>query len=630
MDKLNPQQSKAVTTIEGPVLIVAGPGSGKTKVLTHRTAFLIKEKNVNPENILAVTFTNKAAEEMRQRVVALLSNEKLSRAHKALCASAKLQQTLPTIGTFHSICARILRQQINRLGYKKNFVIYDEDDQRRLVKEVIKDLKIDIQQFTPARVLSTISAAKSELINSKDYKEQAFDYFQETISKIYMNFQKRLKVSNTLDFDDLIGLTVELFQKHPKVLEHYQEKFQYILVDEYQDTNFSQYVLINLLAKNNKNIFVIGDIDQSIYSWRGADFRNILNFEKDYPKAKIILLEDCYRCTQNILDAAHNIISKNNLRKEKILKAKKNKGNPLVVYKARNEKQEAEFIIGQIQDLTERENLELKDFVVLYRTNAQSRALEEVFLKYAIPYKVIGGVKFYARQEIKDILAYLKLIQNPKDRVSHSRIINVPPRKRNKKIKDFDTLISEFQELSLKCSVTKLIRFILNRIKYENYIKRVDQKGEERWENVLELLTVAREYNHFPSPQGLEKFLEEVSLLSDADGVETNKNVVNLMTLHCAKGLEFKVVFIAGCEEGLLPHSLSQTKEKLEEERRLIYVGITRAKEKVFLTFTDERNLYGSTLKSIPSEFLRDIPKKVAQFYKYSLKDLHKNEEVEW
>ncbi len=600
MDQLNPQQIKAVTTVGGPVLIVAGPGSGKTKVLTHRVAFLIKEKEINPENILAVTFTNKAAGEMRERVVKLLE-------------TGSYRRTCPCIGTFHSICSKILRQEINRLGYKKNFVIYDEDDQKRLIKEVMKELEIDTQQFTPSRVLHTISAAKDELINTRDYEEQAFDYFQESISKIYKNYQVRLKANNALDFDDLISITIELFRKHPKVLNAYQKRFQYILVDEYQDTNSSQYVFVNLLAQNHKNIFVIGDIDQSIYGWRGADFRNILNFEKDYPETKVIILKECYRCTKNILNAAQNIISKNNLRKEKILKSRKPKGNLITIYKADNEKREAKFIARKIKNLTYEGALKLKDFVVLYRTNAQSRALEEAFLKYGIFYKITGGIRFYARREVKDILAYLKLIQNPKDEISLKRIINVPPRRKNKKIENFDALISQFRQLSLKYSVTKLIHFILNEIDYEDYVNDGTKEGRARWENVLELLTVAKEYNHLAPPQGLRNFLEEVSLLTNADGISSNKEVVNLMTLHCAKGLEFKAVFIAGCEEGLLPHSLSQTQEELEEERRLIYVGITRAKERVFLTYTDQRNLYGSTLKNIPSEFLKDIPRNLVK-----------------
>lgn len=610
MDQLNPQQIKAVTTTEGPVLIVAGPGSGKTKVLTHRIVYLIKEKGVSPENILAVTFTNKAAEEMRERVAALSET-----------GTGPPVGTCLSIGTFHSICSKILRQEIDKLGYEKNFVIYDQDDQKRLVKGVMKDLKIDAQQFIPSRVLNTISAAKDELINTQDYQEQAFDYFQETISKIYKNYQVRLKANNALDFDDLIMLTVRLFQKEPATLEKYQEKWRYILVDEYQDTNSSQYILINLLAQNHKNIFVIGDMDQSIYGWRGADFHNILNFEKDYPKTRIIMLKECYRCTKNILNAAQNIISKNNLRKEKILKSRKPKGNPLIIYKADDEKKEAKFIARRIKNLTYKGELKLKDFVVLYRTNAQSRALEEAFLKYGIPHKIVGGIKFYARQEIKDILAYLKLIQNPNDLVSRRRIENVPPRKRNGKFKDFDSLISKARILSLKYPIERLIRFILQEIEYENYIKR-ERDGESRWENVLELLTVARRYNRFSPPQGLMKFLEEVSLLSEADGVEMSKDVVNLMTLHCTKGLEFKVVFITGCEEGILPHSLSQTPEEKEEERRLIYVGITRAKERVYLTYTNQRNLYGSTLKNFPSEFLKDIPKNLVKCYGFDWQEL--------
>lgn len=613
--ELNSQQLKAVTTAQGPVLIVAGPGSGKTKVLTHRIAFLVKEKGINPKNILAVTFTNKAAGEMKERVINLLSDKK---------------QTLPTIGTFHSICARILRGQIEMLGYKQNFVIYDEDDQRRLVKRIMKDLQIDTEMFDPLRVLGTISRAKDELIDYKLYQKASYGPFQKIIGKIYENYQKNLKISNAVDFDDLIAMTVELLRIYPKILSWYQEKWQYILVDEYQDTSHSQYVLVNLLAKKYRNICAVGDDSQAIYSWRGADFRNILDFEKDYPKAKVILLEENYRSTQNILQASHHVIAKNIQRKEKKLWTKNSKGNPLIIYKAQDERGEAKFIARRIKNLTYEGNLRLNDFVVLYRTNAQSRALEEAFLKYGILYKVIGGVKFYQRREIKDILAYLKLIQNPNDSISHGRIENVPPRKRNKKNKDFNNLISRFRKLSSKYPVSRLIRFILQDLEYEDYLKRTDPRGEERWENVLELLTVARKYNRFPSPQGLERFLEEVSLLTEADNVETSKEVVNLMTLHSAKGLEFKVVFIAGCEEGLLPHSLSRSPEKIEEERRLIYVGITRAKERVYLTFTDQRNLYGNTMKNRASEFLKDIPKKLVKFYRCNWEDLHEDEEIKW
>lgn len=635
MDKLNPQQLKAVTTIKGPVLIVAGPGSGKTKVLTHRIVYLIKEKGIDPRNILAVTFTNKAAGEMKERVTKLLSAENNAdqNAEATLKSASALNQRIdqrnisgmPTIGTFHSICARILRGQIEMLGYKQNFVIYDEDDQRRLIKRIMKNLGIKIDQFDPLRVLNTISRAKDELIDWKTYKKEAYGPFQKTVGKIYKNYQKSLLTCNAVDFDDLIAMTVELFRIHPKILSWYQERWQYILVDEYQDTSHSQYVLVNLLAKKYRNICAVGDDSQAIYSWRGADFRNILDFEKDYPKAKVILLEENYRSTQNILQASHHVIAKNIQRKEKKLWTKNSKGNPLIIYKAGDEKGEAKFIARRIKNLTYEGDLRLNDFVVLYRTNAQSRALEEAFLKYGIPYKVIGGVKFYQRREIKDILAYLKLIQNPNDSVSLRRIENIPPRKRNKKNKDFNNLISGFRKLSSKYPVSRLIRFILQDLEYEDYLKRTDPRGEERWENVLELLTVARKYNRFPLPLGLERFLEEVSLLTDADNVETSKEVVNLMTLHSAKGLEFKVVFIAGCEEGLLPHSLSQTKEKLEEERRLIYVGITRAKERVYLTFTDQRNLYGSTIKNRASEFLKDIPEKVARCCRCSWEEI-KNE----
>jgi DNA helicase-2/ATP-dependent DNA helicase PcrA len=625
LSTLNPKQQKAVTLIKGPILVIAGPGSGKTKCLTHRIIYLI-HKNIPAENILAVTFTNKAADEMKQRIKSLLQNS----------------SRLPTIGTFHAVCLQILRREIDKLGYPKSFIIYDESDQLNLIKQAIKELQIDPVQFKPATLRENISRAKDELIDEKTYQEQADGYWPEMVAKIYTQYQTTLKKAKALDFDDLIMLTVQLFQKHPNVLEKYQDKWKYILVDEAHDTNRAQYTLTNLLAKKYKNLCLIADPDQSIYSWRGADFRNILNFEKDYPEAKVILLEQNYRSTKNILEASHHIIVKNKERKEKKLWTQNPAGEPIQIIEVGNEQEEGEFLIQEMENLFSR-GLSLKDFTVLYRTNAQSRAIEEAFLKANFPYKIIGTVRFYERKEIKDILAYLKLLANPDDLVSLQRIINVPPRRLAKfakglSLKDcpprtvpqgqslgdspsdsalqkFLQLLQTFRQISQKLSLTKLINLIIQKTGYEKYIRDGSEEGERRWENIQELFSVATKYNTLNPPIGLQKFLEEVSLLSNHDEVETEKDLVNLMTLHCAKGLEFPIVFIVGCEEGLFPHSKALLDpEQMEEERRLCYVGLTRAKQKAYLTFAQQRRIYGSTMINPPSRFLSDIPEHLAEF----------------
>jgi len=623
LSSLNPKQKEAVTILGGPVLVIAGPGSGKTRALTHRIVYLI-QKGVPPENILAVTFTNKAAEEMKERVKKLLYSFRKSH--------------LPDIGTFHAICLKILRQQIDKLspanktkGYQRNFLIYDEADQISLIKQIIKELQISPEQFKPATVKEIISRAKDELIDCQAYQAQAQEYFPQTMAKIYLGYQAALKKANALDFDDLIMLTIQLFEKEPALLEKYQNKWPYILVDEYQDINTSQYVLVNLLAKKYRNLFVIGDDSQAIYSWRGADFRNILNFEKDYPEAKVILLERNYRSTQNILAASHRVIVKNKERKEKKLWTK-NPAGPLVnIIELANEEEEGDFIIDEITNLFQVSNFKLRDFVVLYRTNAQSRAIEEAFLKANFPYKIIGTVRFYERKEIKDILAYLKLITSPDDLVSLRRIINTPPRrlaqyaKNPEKItitkdspeslKNFYQLMANFRKKRQQLPLTKLINLIIKKTNYEKYIRHGQEEGERRWENIQELFTVANKYNQLKSGLGLERFLEEISLLTNHDEVETEKNLVNLMTLHCAKGLEFPIVFIAGCEEGIFPHAKSTfDPEQMEEERRLCYVGITRAKQKVYLTFVRQRRLWGQTMVNPLSRFLLDIPKDLVEF----------------
>jgi len=611
---LNPQQKKAVSITEGPLLIIAGAGSGKTLCLTYRIAYLIR-KGVLPQNILAVTFTNKAAGEMKKRVAGLIRD-------------IDHYKKVPVIGTFHSVCCRILRKEANKIGYKKDFIIYDERDQISLIKRIMKDLHISDEQFKPNSVKSAISYAKDELIDKDNYFNQATEYFTKTVAKIYLEYQNRLKELNALDFDDLIFYTVDIFNRYPDVLKKYQDMWQYILVDEYQDVNTAQYTLVNLLAKRYRNLCVIGDPDQCIYQWRNADFRNILNFERDYPEAKVVVLEQNYRSTQNILDAGHYIIIKNTRRKPKKLWTDNPRGERISVIQVQDEKQEGEFIVNEINSLP----FELKDFVVLYRTNAQSRAVEEAFLKANIPYKIIGAVRFYERREIKDILAYLKLIINPSDWVSMERIINVPPRGIGKitlgKIKNldekvkaytpflnFNKLMDNLREASKRMPVSKLMEFLIEKINYRNYIDDKTEEGERRWENIKELFTVALRYDSMTPPLGLLRFLEEVSIISSNDEVETEKNLVNLMTLHCAKGLEFPVVFIVGMEEGIFPHSRAMlSQEEMEEERRLCYVGITRAKQKLYIIFARERNLYGKTAINPPSRFLLDLPKKLVDY----------------
>ncbi|MCD6284021.1 UvrD-helicase domain-containing protein [bacterium] len=611
---LNPQQKKAVSITEGPLLIIAGAGSGKTLCLTYRIAYLIR-KGVLPQNILAVTFTNKAAGEMKKRVADLIKD-------------INHYKRIPVIGTFHSVCCRILRKEANKIGYRKDFIIYDERDQISLIKRIMKDLHISDEQFKPNSVKSAISYAKDELIDKDNYFNQATEYFTKTVAKIYLEYQNRLKELNALDFDDLIFYTVDIFDRHPDVLKRYQDMWQYILVDEYQDVNTAQYTLVNLLAKRYRNLCVIGDPDQCIYQWRNADFRNILNFERDYPEAKVVVLEQNYRSTQNILDAGHYIIIKNTRRKPKKLWTDNPRGERISVIQVQDEKQEGEFIVNEINSLP----FELKDFVVLYRTNAQSRAVEEAFLKANIPYKIIGAVRFYERREIKDILAYLKLIVNPSDWVSMERIINVPPRGIGKitlgKIKNldekvkaytpflnFNKLMDNLREASKRMPVSKLMEFLIEKINYRNYIDDKTEEGERRWENIKELFTVALRYDSMTPPLGLLRFLEEVSIISSNDEVETEKNLVNLMTLHCAKGLEFPVVFIVGMEEGIFPHSRAMlSQEEMEEERRLCYVGITRAKQKLYIVFARKRNLYGKTAINPPSRFLLDLPKKLVDY----------------
>lgn len=626
LENLNPNQKKAVQTIDGPVLILAGPGSGKTRVLTHRLAYLI-EKGISSQNILAVTFTNKAADEMKIRVKKIISIK-----------------TIPFIGTFHAFCLRILRIEIDKLDYSKNFIIYDDDDQLKVLKKITERLNINKDQFSAKRISETISSLKNELIDYKSYSDTSSDYFEKTVSKIYKAYQEELKEHNALDFNDLIMFTVKIFEKFPKTLEKYQEKFRYIMVDEYQDTDQSQYKLIHLLSQKYQNICVVGDDAQSIYSFRNADFRNILNFEKDYPNAEVISLDQNYRSTQNILDAASTLISKNVYQKPKKLWTENASGPPISIIATWDEKSEAEFIFKKINEFL-KEGYKLNDFTIFYRTNAQSRAIEETFIKKNISYKLIGAIRFYQRKEIKDIISYLKFIKTD-DIISLERIINTPPRKIGKttfdniisqgiektaekkpEVKRFYELIEKTRELKNSKSISQLIKFILKEIDYKEYLKKqyneeTSQAGipeyENRWQNIEELINVSSEYDNLEPPKGLEEFLEKTSLLSGADEIKENQEVVHLMTLHTAKGLEFPIVFIIGCEEGILPHSRSLLNPlDIEEERRLFYVGITRSKKHLHLVFSQRRTNWGNKEANPPSRFLSEIPEHLIKYEEY-------------
>ncbi len=643
LKQLNPPQREAVTTINGPILVIAGAGSGKTRTLTYRVAYLIQEKNISPQKILAVTFTNKAAQEMKTKIIELLSDTKISR--------------LPLIGTFHSVCVRILRQEIEKIGYKSSFNIYDDQDQLVLVKKIMKELSISTEQFKPRSLLSSISKAKNELTKPQKFIQQATGYWEETVGKIYTLYQKKLNDQNALDFDDILMFTVEIFQNYPEVLTKYQNFFHYIMIDEYQDTNYAQYLLVKLLAQRHKNLCVVGDDWQGIYSWRGANIQNILDFEKDYPEAKIIKLEQNYRSTQNILDAGYGIISKNINRKDKKIWTENKGGELITSHEATNERAEAEFVVKQINSLIKKHQFKLNDFVVLYRTNAQSRIVEETMLRHSLAYRIVGGVKFYQRKEIKDIIAYLRLIQNFNDEISLERIINEPRRGLGKitltkwiafsrqaktsvietglnlinpatktinqpefKIQSskltaiikFCDFIQQMAKLKTKLSLTDFIQQLYHQSGYEKYLLDGTEEGQMKHENVQELLTVAQKYAQYSPAEGLTLFLEEVALIADTDNIDQSSEAVHLMTLHSAKGLEFKVVFIIGLEEGIFPHSrslLDESGHELEEERRLMYVGVTRAKLKIFLVYTNERNIFGSTQINTPSRFLEDIPK---------------------
>ncbi len=603
---LNPAQKKAVEQTDGPIIILAGAGSGKTRVLTYKAAYLVLEKKINPANILLVTFTNKAANEMKERIVKLLSDKDTSDGGEATTSTPprwrNQNSSLPFSGTFHSLCARILRREGKHCGIAENFVIYDQQDSKDAIKEALKELDLDPKRFNPGAVLATISGAKNELISAMEYSQYAHGHFQETVVRLYLTYQKYLLENNALDFDDLLSKTVELFRKNENIASYYQDKFRYILVDEYQDTNHAQYELTRILAKRWRNIAVVGDASQSIYGWRGADYRNIANFKKDFQDANIFHLEQNYRSTQNILDAAFQIISRN--RSHPILKLwTDNKKGPLInIYQAKNEHDEAEFII---KNMSNHDNY--SDFAVLYRTNAQSRSLEEVFLHNSIPYVLVGGVRFYERKEIKDIISYLRLIVNPLDKISYKRVEKIG----KKRLENFEKFSEKIKQEN-KISKAVTIEILDELLKSTSYLDLFDQKDPEdlaRLENIKELYSVA---SQFPD---LGQFLENIALVEQEyypdhpSKFDKNKDTVTLMTMHAAKGLEFSKVFMVGMEEGLFPHSRSLYEPlELEEERRLCYVGMTRAKQELYLTFATHRLYFGQRNSNPISRFVAEIP----------------------
>ena len=636
IEGLNDKQKEAVLATEGPCLVIAGAGSGKTKVLTHKIAYLLSEKNVKPWNILSITFTNKAANEMKQRVEKLVGE-----------ASQEMW-----LGTFHSICVRILRRFIDRIGFDTTFLIFDSTDQRTLVKECIKSIGLDDKLFTDRSVLSEISNGKNDMLEPKAYQvKYNGDFRKEKIGEVYELYQKKLKENNALDFDDIINYTIKILTENPDVLEYYTEKFKYVLVDEYQDTNKAQFMLVSILASKYGNITVVGDNDQGIYSFRGADITNILNFEKDFPGSKIVKLEQNYRCTGNILKAANAVIKNNENKYDKKLWTENEEGKLPCIYKAEDEYDEASYIVKQINMLKMEEYLKLSDFVILYRMNSQSRAIEDIFRRENIPYKIIGGLKFYERKEIKDIIAYLRLIFNTSDNLSLKRIINEPKRGIGKTSLDniqdisdktgksmyeiikyaeqyelnrvkansiqFVEVIEELRKQVNQIPISELIKLTLNKTGYVKALENENTiEAESRIQNLEEFLTVAIEFEEQMAENTLAEFLENISLTSDIDNMEESEDTVTLMTLHSAKGLEFPVVFLVGMEEGIFPgyKSIGEIKE-LEEERRLFYVGITRAMQYLYLTCAKRRTIFGSTSYNQMSRFLKEIPKDLLDGY---------------
>lgn len=639
---MNDKQAEAVQTTEGPLLIMAGAGSGKTRVLTHRIAYLIDEKMINPWNILAITFTNKAAREMRERAMAL---------------NPATSETL--IATFHSMCVRILRREADHIGYNRNFTIVDPGEQRTLMKRILKNLNLDSKKWNERAILGTISNAKNDLLDEVAYEHQAGDMYTQIVAKCYKAYQEELRRSEAMDFDDLIMMTLRLFDKNPDVLAYYQQRYQYIHVDEYQDTNHAQYQLVKLLASRFKNICVVGDADQSIYGWRGADMQNILDFEKDYPEAKVVLLEENYRSTKKILQAANEVIKNNRNRRPKKLWTQNDDGEQIVYYRANDERDEAVFVASTIDNIIREEGKNFKDFAVLYRTNAQSRTIEEALLKSNIPYTMVGGTKFYSRKEIRDVISYLNLIANPADNISFERVVNEPKRgvgpgtlekirtfayeqnmslldasanimlspikgKAAQGVYDFANMILNLRDQLDGLSITEAVEAVLDKSGYLDALSMQQTlESQARIENIEEFMSVTKNFDE-TNTDGTEdetgidrlgRFLNDLALIADTDDGDMEAAEVTLMTLHAAKGLEFPVVFLIGMEEGVFPLSLaSEDPEELEEERRLAYVGITRAEEILFLTNANTRTLFGKTSYNRPSRFLREISDDLLQY----------------
>ena len=633
LDGLNSAQREAIQFIEGPVLVLAGPGSGKTRVLTQRVAYLVKECGCEPYRIMAVTFTNKAAREMKERLYHLLGE--------------RLRQL--TIGTFHAICVRVLRREARHLDISPSFVIYDAADQLSLIRQALKDLDLDDKTYRPQAIQAAISRAKSELIGPDQYRPRT--YWQEVASRVYQRYQELLAANSALDFDDLLMATACLFGEHEEVRSKYQRRYRYILVDEFQDTNMAQYELLKLLSDKHRNLFVVGDEDQSIYSWRGADFRNIQRFRNDYPEAKVVLLERNYRSTQIILDAAQSVIALNVHRTPKELYTDKGRGLAITVFEAYNEQEEGQYVVDEIQRLMAQGLCRPSDCAVMYRTNAQSRPIEDAFVWRGMPYKLVGATRFYERREIKDVLAYLRLIHNPYDNVSLARVINLPPRgigsktiaqlekwagemgvtiydalqvmrkrageegavplssRAQKALLGFATLLEGLIAAQGKLDLLELLDLTLARTGYADYVQDGTEEGRDRWANIMELRTVAKEYLDLPAEAALTTFLEEVALVSDVDNLDEQVDAPTLLTLHMAKGLEFPVVFMVGMEEGIFPHNRSMDDpDQMEEERRLCYVGITRTKERLYLIHAFRRTLFGQSELGEPSRFIKDIP----------------------
>ena len=637
LEGLNPAQKEAVETVDGPLLIVAGPGSGKTRVITHRIAYLVREYEINPFNILAMTFTNKAAREMRERLDRLVGS----------------RSDALTVGTFHSFCAKVLRIDGHNLGLDTNYSIYDADDQAKIIKDSMELAEIDPKRNPPRAILSMISNAKNKMWDSRTFTKNADNYFEEICAQVYHHYEEALTRNNAVDFDDLLMKTVQLLREFPGVRTKYNDRYKYIMVDEFQDTNISQYQLARLLAESHQNICVVGDPDQSIYSWRSADIRNILSFQGDYPQAKTIALDQNYRSTANILDAAKNLISINGQRIQKDLFTDNSKGDLVEIREAYDEGEEASFVISEAERLVRENGYKHGDCAVMYRINAQSRALEEACLHQGTRYRLVGGIRFYKRREVKDLMAYLHLVYNPNDDVNLGRVINVPPRgigaksmqqigdwARSKNLglfaamqevaaarlagedcpititkkaatsfADFAVTLEKLIELSKREKVVDLVDRVVEDTGFRNFIQNSDDSPQERWENIMELRATAQEFNAEAPPDGLATLLERLSLVADVDNYEDADDSITLITLHQAKGLEFPVVFMVGMEEGLLPHSRSlDDEDQLEEERRLCYVGMTRAEKLLYLTRAFRRSIFGATRAGEGSRFLRDIP----------------------